>query len=152
MADYASADAAQKLNVIGGGISLLGFNPQSGQSASFALVVWVSVSPKLYNAECAIEIVLEDASGNPVSLPGPGGQPQVLRIGQAVRFEEPKLRPGVPRHVLRARTQWVVGFPTGLPLPVGQALTWRVKIDHESRPDWSDEFYIPGPVSGPVLG
>src|SRR5262249_44723846 len=113
---------------------------------------WVSVPPKLYNAECAIEIVLEDSTGTPVALPGPTGEAQVMRVGQAVRFEEPKPLPGIPRHTLRSRTQWVLAFATGLPLPVGQRYAWRVKIDHQTRGDWTEEFVLPGPVPGPVIG
>jgi hypothetical protein len=152
VADYASADVGGKLNVIGGGIAVLGHVPTAGQTAPFALVVWITVPPRHYNAECAVEIVLEDASGNPISLPGPTGQAQVMRVGQAVRFEEPKLLPGVARHVLRSRTQYVLAFPTGLPLPVGQQYVWRVKIDHQTRDDWTEQFVVPGPVPGPVIG
>jgi hypothetical protein len=152
IADYAAADAAGKLNVIGGGITALGHVPNTGQTAPFALAVWVSVPPKHYNVECSVEIVLEDSTGNPVSLPGPTGAAQVMRVGQAVRFEEPTSPPGIPRHTLRSRTQWVLAFATGLPLPVGQRYAWRVKIDHQTREDWIEEFVLPGPVPGPVIG
>lgn len=152
IADYAAADAAQKLNVIGGGIAVIGFVPTTAQTAAFALVVWITVPVKHYNAECAVEIVLEDSGGSPVALPSPTGESQIMRIGQVVRFEEPKLPPGVPRRAIRARTQWVVGFATGLPLPVGQRYVWRVKIDHQTRDNWTEEFVVPGPVPGPVIG
>lgn len=152
IADYASVDAAGKLNVIGGGIAALGFLPNVGQTSPFALVVWITVPPEHYNADCAVEIVLEDSAGNPVSLPGPVGEAQVVRVGQAVRFEEPKLLPGVPRYTLRSRTQWVLAFSTGLPLPVGQRYVWRAKIDHQTRDDWTEEFVLPGLTPGPVLG
>ncbi len=75
-----------------------------------------------------------------------------MRIGQAVRFDEPKLLPGVERRILRARTQWVLGFSTGLPLSTGQRYVWRVKIDTASREEWTEEFVLPGPVPGPVIG
>jgi hypothetical protein len=74
-----------------------------------------------------------------------------MRIGQAVSLEEPKLVPGVPRRELRARTQWVISFATGLPIPLGQRYIWRVKIDTETRDDWTEEFFVPGPTHGPVL-
>lgn len=152
IADYASADSAGKLNVVGGGLGALGFVPNIGQTSSFVLVVWITVPPRHYNAECAVEIVLEDSTGNPVSLPGPTGVSQVVRVGHAVRFEEPKAVAGIPRGTLRARMQWVLAFATGLPLPVGQRYRWRVKIDTESRDDWTEDFVIPGPMPGPVLG
>jgi hypothetical protein len=152
IADYASADASQKLNIIGGGVGALGHIQATGQSSPFALVIWIFVPPRHYNAECAVEIVLEDSGGQLVSLPGPAGQPQVMRIGQVVRFDEPKPLPGIQRHTLRSRTQWVLGFPTGLPLPVGQRYVWRVRIDHQTHDDWTEEFVLPGPESGPVIG
>ncbi len=150
IADYAATDAAGKLNVIGGGLTIIGY--QMNTTSAFALVVWVSVPPKHYNADCAVEIVLEDSSGTPVGLPTPTGQSQIMRIGQVVRFEEPKLPPGVPRHEMQSRTQFVFAFPTGLPIQVGQRYAWRVKLDDHSRDDWAEEFFVPGPAPGPVLG
>jgi hypothetical protein len=152
IADYAAVDAAGKLNVIGGGVSVIGYVQQVGTTSPFALVVSISVPPKHYNADCAVEIILEDSAGTAVSLPTPTGESQIMRIGQAVRLEEPKLMPGVPRHELQARTQFVIGFATGLPIPLGQRYVWRVKIDTETRHDWTEEFFVPGPTPGPVLG
>lgn len=152
IADYAATDASSKLNVVGGGITGIGFVPKVGQTSAFALVVSIAVPPKHYNAECAVEIRLEDSGGNPISVPGPAGQAQVMRIKQAVRFEEPPPVPGIPGQVLRSRTQWVIGFATGLPLPIGQVYTWRIRIDHHTRDDWTEQFYIPGLQPGPAIG
>jgi len=153
LADYAAVDAAGKLNVIGGGITLVGFNPQAGLTAPFAVVVSVSVPPELYGAECSVEIVLEDDGGGAVSLPGPAGEVQSIRVGQAVIFERPVFNGShVPQGAIRARTHWVMAFSTGLPLAIGQRYVWRVRIDHETRPDWTEEFFVPGPMPGPVFG
>jgi hypothetical protein len=154
IADYAVVDAAGKLNIIGGGVSTLGYVANVGLTAPFALIAAVSVPPGHYNAECSLEIILEDASGAPVALPGPSGEAQVMRIGQAVRFDEPRSQPGVivPRHVLPSRQQWVLAFNTGLPLPLGQKYAWRVKIDTETRHEWAEPFFVPGHAAGPVLG
>lgn len=152
IADYAATDAAGKLNVIGGGVSSIGYVAQTGLTAAFAVVMSVAVPSKHLNAECSVELVLEDSTGAPVSLPGPAGQSQLLRIGQAIQFGEPKALPGIPRLALPLRHQWVVAFSNGLPLPVGQLYVWRVKIDHDTRDIWTETFYVPGPVPGPVLG
>ncbi len=152
LADYAASDAANKLNVIGGGVAVVGFVPALNQTAAFSVVVTVSVPPSHYNSECSMELVLEDPTGTPVSLPGPTGEPQIIRVGQVVKFEEPKTQPGIPRGSLRSRNQWVLGFATGLPLALGQKYVWRVKIDHETRDEWTEEFFVPGPTPGLVLG
>jgi hypothetical protein len=152
IADYAAVDAGGKLNIIGGGIAVIGHVQPTGATPPFALVVSITVPPKHYNADCSVEIILEDSGGTPVSVPGPTGQSQVMRIGQATRFEEPKLLPGIPRNELRARAQFVLAFATGLPIQIGQRYRWRVKIDHDTRDEWTEEFFVPGPAPAPVLG
>jgi hypothetical protein len=152
MADYAAVDAAGKVNIIGGGISGLGYQPNIGVTSAFALVAWIIVPPKHYHAECAVEIVLEDVSGNVVSLPGPAGNPQAVRIGQAVRFDEAKSPPGVVRGALPSRTQWVMAFANGLPLPMGQKYRWRIKIDTQTRDAWTEDFVVSGVDPTPVFG
>lgn len=154
IADYAASDSANKLNIIGGGVNTVGIDPGTGQTAPFSLVVSVAVPAAHYNEESAVELVLEGASGEVVSLPGPSGEGQLMRIAQAVKFEEPRFPPGihVPRKTVRARSQWVINFAAGLPLAVGQKYVWRVKIDTHSHDDWTEEVYVPGPVPGPVLG
>ncbi len=153
LADYAAVDVGNKINVVGGGLTLVGFNQGSGLTAPFTVVVSVMVPPRLYGAECAVEIVLEDSAREPVSLPGPTGDAQVMRVGQAVTFERPSF-PGayIPQATVGAKVQWVLGFNTGLPLPIGQRYVWRVRIDHETNDDWVEEFFVPGPPPGPVLG
>ena len=146
LADFAAADPQNKLNIIGGGLTLVGFNPQVGLTVPFGLAVSVGVPSKLYDAEASVEIILEDAVGDPVTVPAPVGPPQPMRVGQAITFEKPSF-PGVhvPSGLMGARMQWVLGFNTGLPLPPGQRYVWRVKIDHDTRDDWTEEFYVPGP-------
>ncbi|HUY50811.1 MAG TPA: hypothetical protein VMV92_34735 [Streptosporangiaceae bacterium] len=156
IADYAVADAAGKVNVIGGGLTGLGRNPSTGLTPPFALFVSVSVPPHLYNAECSVEIILEDAGGTLVALPGlaPGLPPQPVRVGQAVRFSEPRFPQPVnaPARFLPARTQWAMSFSPGLPLAEGQGYMWRVKIDDEANEEWTERFVVLGNVAGPVLG
>lgn len=154
--DYAVVDAVGKVNIIGGGLTGVGINPTTQGTVPFALFVSVAVPPRLYNAECAVEIFLADAAGDLVSIPGPAqGMPQQpLRVGQAVRFEEPRFNQPVNAltRYLYAKTQWVMSFATGLPLVPGQGYTWRVNIDDTSRDEWSERFVVMGPPVGPVLG
>lgn len=153
LADYAAIDPANKVNIIGSGLNILGFNREASVTAPFALVVSVRVPPTYYEAECSVEIVLEDPAGTQVLLPGPTGEAQPMRVGQAVRFDRPSFQGiHVPQGAIHARSQWVLYFSGGLPLSVGQPYVWRVRIDHESRDDWTEEFFVPGPVAGPVIG
>lgn len=153
VADYAAKDASGKVNVIGGGLDLILVQPAAGLSAPFVLIVTVSVPPQFYNEECALEIILEDALGKVVELPGPMDNSQKMRVGQTVTFEEPKFpKANVPRHVMWPRTRVLLNFAAGLPLAVGQAYSWRVRIDGESKDTWVYRFAVPGPMPGPVLG
>lgn len=156
LADYAVADPQGKLNLIGGGISWLGRNPATGLTGAFALVASVEVPPRLYGAECSIEILLEDSAGTLVMLPGqaPGLPQQSMRLGQVVRFEEPRFPPmaTVPARYINGRRQWVLLFNTGLPLTEGQGYAWRIRIDNETRDDWAQKFVVLGEPQPPVLG
>lgn len=160
LADYVGGDDARKLNIIGGGLTVIGLLPQpstgmpGGTTAPFGVAVSVSVPPTLYGAEAALEVLLEDSAGVVVSVAQGEGEPaQVLRMGQTLTFEEPVF-PGmnVPRGVIPARAQWVLWFGTGLPLPAGQGYQWRVRIDGDTRADWAEPFYVPLPQAGIVLG
>ncbi len=157
LADYAAADAAGKLDIIGGGLTGLGQNRGTpGLTLPFALVVLIVVPPQFYNEQCSVEILLEDSAGSLAVLPAPapGMTPQPMRIGQAITFEEQRFPAGVnaPRGFLPLRAQWVVAFNPGLPLLVGQGYKWRVRIDDETRDEWTERFVVFGPAPGPVLG
>lgn len=156
LADFAKADSVSKINMIGGGLTAIGTNPDSGMTAGFTLVVQIGVPPELYGAECAMEIVLEEAGGQLAEIAGPGPAipPQLFREGQTVKFNEPQFGQlkTAPTRYLPARSQWVLGFPTGLPLAVGKGYVWRVKIDTEGNDGWVERFVVLGPPAGPVLG
>lgn len=148
IADYVGIDAQGKVNVIGGGITLLGL--QEGGTAPFAIFVRLT-SPMPLTDSPALEILLADASGNPVSIPGPQGLPQPLRIAQNVDFLPPAA-PGIhiPAGAIPSSAQFAVNFANGLPLPAGHSYTWRVQLDHDVIA--SESFYIPTPPPGPVIG
>jgi len=160
LADFIAADTAGKLNMIGGGLSVVGVQgteagPIAGNTAPFGVVFSIAVARELYGEECSAELVLEDSTGRPVSLPTPDGKgEQVLRVAQNVTFEEPNFPPGarVPRGSMLARTQWVLMFPAGLTLTPGGVYRWRLKIDHETRADWTEPFYVPAGPSPIVVG
>ena len=153
IADYASNDAAKKLNVIGGGLSLISFDPGAGLTTPFTVIVSVTVPPKLYETEASIEMLLEDSAGGLVSVPGPSGEAQAIRIGQAVTFEKPVFAGAyVPNGVVDSRAQFVLTFNSGLPIAPGQRYLWRVRIDTESKTERTEALSVPGPAPAPVLG
>ncbi|MTD16661.1 hypothetical protein GIS00_22250 [Nakamurella sp. YIM 132087] len=155
LADYAVTDPLGKLHMVGGGLQLLGRDRNTGNTAAFALVVSMSFPPEVFHEQYAFEVVLEDLTGSPVELPHqqPGSSSPVVRFGQSLQVEEPNFPgSGLPRRTLPGRTNVVLYFNTGLPLPAGQALVWRARIDGESKPDWVLPCWVPGPPSTPVIG
>lgn len=155
LADYAVADQLGKLQVVGGGLQVIGRDHATGVSSAFALIVSMTFPPQVFNEQYAFEVVLEDGSGTPVELAEAltGGASNVMRFGQTLQVEEPNFRgSGVPRRALPARSHVVLYFNTGLPLPSGRVLLWRARIDGESGADWTVPFFVPNPPTGPVLG
>lgn len=158
LADYAVADPAAKINALGAGLTVMGINVTSGLTAGFSLIVQIGVPSTLYNAECSVEVLLEDSGGGLVGVPLATGLPQQstqpIRIGQVVRFDPPRLPAPVsmPSSYLPARVQFVLNFTMGLPLMPGQGYGWRVKLDDASRDDWVEKFVVIGPPTGPVIG
>jgi len=43
-------------------------------------------------------------------------------------------------------------FASGLPLSPNRTYTWRVKVDHHTREEWTEKFYVLTPDPGPVVG
>lgn len=154
MADYAVTDKLRKLQVIGGGLQVVGRDHAKGVSTAFALVITMSFEPGVINEHYAFEVVLETADGTPAQLgTSTEGDGKVMRFGQNVQVEEPNFPGiGVPRHALPPRNQMVLYFNAGLPLPAGGVLVWKARIDGDSKPDWTLPFFVPSPPSGPVLG
>ena len=155
LADFAVADQLGKLQMVGGGLQIIGRNHTTGVSAAFAVVVGLAFPPELFNEQYVFEVVLEDQAGSPVELTDPAAPPgsRMMRFGQTLQIEEPNFRgSGVPRRALPTRTHVVLYFNTGLPLPPGQVLVWRARIDGESRPEWTVPFFVPAPPPTPVLG
>ncbi len=156
MADYAAVDQAGKLNIIGGTVAVVSQLPSNDALASFALIVSVTVPPTHYGSTCRIDVVLEDASGEPVYVSGlvAGAPPQPITFQQSATFDRPRLSPDLTGlgDYLPSRVHTVVTFPPGLPLPKDRGYQWRVIIDDETRDDWRLPFVVsaqPPPPSNP---
>lgn len=150
LADYINIDQSGKLNALGGGLQFIGFDPNTGMSTPFAVGVQMVLNNPNSVRDGSFELLLVDANGEPVAVPGPAG-PQVLRVGQVVRFDDPVLpNVDVPRGAVPPAANVVLNFANGVPLGVGMSYQWRAQVDHEMVGSYS--FYVPGPPPQPVLG
>ncbi|RAN69338.1 hypothetical protein B5P43_36525 [Bacillus sp. SRB_336] len=147
IADFVNVDAAGKVNIVGGGIQFLGFDPATGMTAPFYVFVNITVSiPTVEATQSAVEVILIDADGQPVTLNGPEGQNTVL-FRQDVDFRHKDVpnqqRPpmGFP-----GTSNFVLGFPGGLPLTVGSSYEWVVLLDGTRLA--ATTIFVPGPVAG----
>lgn len=152
VADYAGADAAGKLNIVGGNVRFLG-SQGNGASAPFCLAVQVDVPARHAGTDYALTIEIFDVTlGRPISLPGENGQLQPLRAQQVVSVEPVTVPPGFVRpDDAFISTNVVMNFANGLPLPVGHSFEARVQIDGQSR-HWFYRFHLLAPQSGMVFG
>lgn len=58
----------------------------------------------------------------------------------------------VPPNTVRSSKQFVMYFASGLPLEPNKRYRWRIKIDHETRDEWTETFYVFNADAGPVIG
>jgi hypothetical protein len=152
IADYAIADAVGKLNVIGGGITLIGHQP-GGATAPFTVLISVAVPARFAGQEYALTVeLINETTGRHVSVPSNEGPPQVLRAQQVVTVPPLQIPQGFkpPPDAFVAHNV-AMGFPTGIPLPAGNTFDFRVQIDGNVMPK-TIRFHILKPDPGPVLG
>ena len=58
----------------------------------------------------------------------------------------------VPPDAVWPNFSFALHFATGLLLEPNRVYTWRVKVDHETREEWTEKFYVFTPSPGAVLG
>lgn len=153
LADYAAPDGGGKLNAIGVAFNLAGVQP-GGVTAPQHLAVIVDVPKKYIGVEFPLLIELRrDDTNEVVTIAGPSGAPDSLRIQQLVKAEPIQTPPGayIPDDV-GSRVQFVMNFPAGLPLQGGVSYTWRVELEGQHRPGWDAKFHVVGPPPPPVIG
>jgi hypothetical protein len=141
LADYANADAAQKLNLLGGGWQVTALT-QSGLTAPQAVVAGIEVPERYAGTEFPVSITLLDETGEQVKVPSPAGNLEALRIAQLAKAERPNI-PGVLLHgKVWSRVQVILNFAGGLPLRPGQSYSWQLEIDGHHDPQWRASFYV----------
>lgn len=152
LADYVAVDSSGKLTAVGAAFTLTGLQPD-GHTPPVHVAVLVDVPGSHVGHDFALGVSLvDDASGQPVLVPGPNGESEALRVAQVVQAQAPSI-PGmvVPANV-PGRVQLVLGFPQGLPLEIGHSYRWSVELDGQTRPEWSAWFHVPAQAPGPVFG
>jgi len=128
LADFAQV-ADGKLNIIGGGWSVIGPMPVPSAVAVKIQVPWDQT-----NVKHTVALELKDEDGAPVTFPTPMG-PQPVKIEGALEVGRPPgVRPGTP---LEAPMAFNVG---PLPLTPDRRFTWVLTIDDESHEDWQVSF------------
>lgn len=150
IADYAVADRVGKVTIVGAGATVLGVNPAAGMTAPFAVVARASFDPKFVGDNPAFELSLETTDGQLVQMPG---QAQPLRVATTEKLP-PTLVPGadIPHDAIRPIAQIIMQFQNGLPLAPGRGYRWRIKIDGETRDEWTEIVFVPTASAGPVVG
>lgn len=140
MADYAAIDQAGKLNITGGGISVV-LKPSGPQPVPIALVVSLAVPPELYDTECDVKVALENSSGELVTMASHEGR-QPVQIEHRVKFGEPlaAVPEAAPKRFLWATSQVVVQLPAGLPVQAYEGYQWRVIVDDHAPDEWTERF------------
>lgn len=152
IADHIGMDSGGKLNALGAGFMVSGMQP-TGLTSPLSIAVFIDVPSKYIGQDFTLSLELRnEATGSAVTVPGPSGTPEALRLSQIARVERPDARgvflpPEVP-----ARVQVVTAFPNGLPLVLGAVYSWRVEIDSQFRKGWSTSFFVPGPPPAMVFG
>lgn len=155
IADYAAADAANKLNIIGGGFQLAGYDFNQGAIGPQALVVMIELPAAYEKQQLSLSIDLRDAqTGEVVKIQNSlqVGEPQALRVQQVVHAERPHVPGLVVPDEVPARCQYILNLANGLPVPPGRTYYWQVELDGQHRQHWRTEFFVPGPPQPPVFG
>lgn len=153
IADYAQvAPESGKLNVLGGEVTIVGFDPLQGLTARFSVVMSVAVPAEFLPEDCSVELALYQG-GSAVVVPGPV-ENQAVRVGQSITLDRnasPHL-PQVLRNHLNGATIVVVDFSNGLPLRPGEAYEWVARIDGDMDRAVVLPFAVPGLPASPVIG
>ncbi|MEU3207265.1 hypothetical protein ABZ702_26035 [Streptomyces cyaneofuscatus] len=142
LADFANADPAGKVNVIGAGWHVVAMSDIGGGTAPHALVVLISVAPPADDVELSTRLTLRDSGGDVVAVPGAGGKPQFLDLPQVVKVGIPKADESVAAADLWGQGKIIVNLPGGLPLNPGEQYEWVFEIDGVGGTRWAAPFLV----------
>jgi len=153
VADYAAADQAGKLNIIGGAFQLVGTTPSGQLLTPLAVMVVLEVPRKYAGEDCALTLELRnETTGEAAKVPTPDGSMETLRVAQNIPISVPAV-PGisVPPDV-PCRVNFAMQIAPGLPLQPNNAYAWRVSLDGKHRKGWEAKFWTVSGPTPPVFG
>lgn len=152
LADYGVIDAQGKVTIVGGAVTIVGTPLNMNQTAPFAVVGIVDFDQEYVGRRVPMELSLEDENGDLVPMPGfpdSSSQKQYVRIAAIEELRTPNVEwAKVPDRTIRPRHTIMLMFQNGLPLKTGHIYTWRLKVDDETRDEWTEEMYVPAPFFG----
>jgi len=153
LADFANADPSGKVNMVGAGFILAGWDPNARTTAPMHLAVMIDVHGRHAGQQMTFELELRDLDlDQVVALPTPLGSEEAVRVAQNAKLEKISIPGVVLPEEFPCRVQMTLAFPTGLPLTPGHGYAWRLKIDGQRRRHWEARFYVPEMPQGPVFG
>lgn len=149
MADFAALDPQGKLNLLGGGVNIIGYDPMQGVTARFTVVGRVRIPAKYTPTDVTVEISLLDDAGDVVLLGAPNSQP--FRLAQVAKIEKPNVigMPTLPPELL-AQHIMVLDIP-GLPLQPGRTYSWSLRVDGDEENARRQTFLVPGIGAPPIV-
>lgn len=149
IADYAVQDAEGKLNIIGGGLNVLG-SVTPGQTNPFAVLARAQVPSRVCPIEAVLELALFDDTGELVVMPGTD---RGMRFSQVVMFEKARVGTALGPPDLTWSAQIALNLSNGLaPVRPGSHLRWSLRIDGDEERSLSQHFVVAAPPPQPVIG
>ena len=140
VADSAEDDGRGTISAVGLGRRVVDLQAD-GNVPALAVVVLVDLPVAHAGSEFEIAVELR-RSGALVEVPNINGAPGPVRIA-AQLVAEPVFEAGadVPASV-GARAQFVLNFPTGIPLAAGATYYWYLDIDGRHDRTWTVPFHV----------
>jgi hypothetical protein len=152
VADFAASDMLGKVNALGLGWHVTRIGP-GGVTPPQSVVALIEVPGSFGSQSMAAELSLLDAADELVTVPGPDGTEQAVRVAQVLQIPPLILNPGeIMPPDLTIRLQVAVNIPVGVQLAPNSMYKWRLALDSKTDPGWEARFWVVGLGPGPVFG
>jgi len=150
VADFVNSESG-KVNIIGGGVSLIGYDPFQRTTSRFAVYAYAEIPARALPAEIALELAL--MTGDEVAvIAGPMG-PQAIRVAQSQTVERAQAPISLAlRDHVGGGAQIVLDFQNGLPLEPNTPYEFRLQIDGDEQHELRYPIAVVGPPPGAVVG
>jgi hypothetical protein len=125
LADHAQA-ADGKLNIIGGGWTIIGPDP-----TPFAIALIIEVPWALTDQKHTFRMELIDQDGNTLRAKTDDGEQEIALEGDFTVDRPDGVPFGTPFSVPVA-----INMPSPPPIPPGGRYEWRLEINHKTHADW----------------